>query len=121
MYHLFFAALLTVNFQNEPNEALNKLLSVQPNKPPLVMEYWTGWFDHWGRPHLERSLSPSQLVVNIGTILQMGGSFNLYMFHGIVMYYCYCYYYKIINNNKTDISIGDLHVDQMSKSLLNSL
>lgn len=75
-------ALLTVNFQNDPSEALNKLLLVQPNKPPLVMEYWTGWFDHWGRPHLERTISPSQLVVNIGTVLQMGGSFNLYMFHG---------------------------------------
>lgn len=79
---LFLVALLSVNFQNEPNEGLGKLLAVQPNKPLLVMEYWTGWFDHWGRPHLERDLTPSQLKDNIRDILQMSGSFNLYMFHG---------------------------------------
>lgn len=21
----------------------------QPNRPMMVMEYWSGWFDHWGR------------------------------------------------------------------------
>jgi hypothetical protein len=48
----------------------------------MVMELWTGWFDHWGHPHLERDLPAPLLTQTVSTILKMGGSFNLYMFHG---------------------------------------
>lgn len=78
-------ALLTVNFQKDPEDAISKLLVVQPNKPPMVMEYWTGWFDHWNRPHLERDLTVDEISDRIGVILKLGGSFNLYMFHGMIL------------------------------------
>ena len=46
------------------------------------MEFWTGWFDHWGEPHLERNLQPSEFSQAVKNILAEGGSINLYMFHG---------------------------------------
>ena len=27
------------------------LRKVQPGKPHMVMEFWPGWFDHWGEEH----------------------------------------------------------------------
>lgn len=76
------SVLMTVNFQSDPTKNFQQLLSVQPTKPLMVMEFWPGWFDHWGHPHLQRDVKPDELVTKITTILQMGGSFNLYMFHG---------------------------------------
>ena len=54
----------------------------QPNKPLMVMEYWTGWFSHWNEPHPELSLSAKKAAENLKAILSMKASFNLYMFHG---------------------------------------
>jgi len=34
----------------------------QPDMPLMVMEYWTGWFDHWAEKHhvvCNESQSPS--------------------------------------------------------------
>ena len=73
---------MTVNFQSHIERNLNQLLAVQPNKPVMVMEFWPGWFDHWGHPHLDRDVPPDELIEKITEILQAGGSFNLYMFHG---------------------------------------
>ena len=44
----------------------------------MVMEFWTGWFDHWGEPHLERNISPDDFREEI---LAEGASINLYMFY----------------------------------------
>lgn len=55
---------------------------LQPDKPLMVMEYWTGWFRHWNEPRPELSLSPQQAAENLRTILSLKSSFNLYMFHG---------------------------------------
>jgi Glycosyl hydrolases family 35. len=30
-------------------EELRKLSYMQPNKPLMVMEWWTGWFDTWAK------------------------------------------------------------------------
>jgi hypothetical protein len=75
-------SLITVNFQNNVEDRLAALIEAQPDKPMMVMELWTGWFDHWGHPHLERDLPAPLLTQTVSTILKMGGSFNLYMFHG---------------------------------------
>ena len=90
--------LLTVNFQWDPLNNLIMLKSVQvgvasensmdhvillqPDKPLMVMEYWSGWFSHWNEPQPQLSLSPEQAVAGIQSILSMKSSFNLYMFHG---------------------------------------
>lgn len=73
--------LVTVNFQNEQG-ALRKLRKLQPNKPVMVMEFWSGWFDHWGEKHLQRDLSPTELAKATSNMLQQGASINFYMFHG---------------------------------------
>jgi hypothetical protein len=39
--------LQTANFQSNPEGELLLLKLYQPNKPAMVMEYWSGWFDHW--------------------------------------------------------------------------
>ena len=75
---------MTVNFQRDPEEPLNKLADHQPDKPMMVMEFWTGWFDHWGHGHLERDLTVNEISQRISAILKFGASFNLYMFHGNV-------------------------------------
>ena len=43
----FFPVLQTANFQNDVSGNLDMLQTLQPNRPPMVMEFWTGWFDHW--------------------------------------------------------------------------
>uniref|UniRef100_A0A3B3VQC3 Beta-galactosidase n=1 Tax=Poecilia latipinna TaxID=48699 RepID=A0A3B3VQC3_9TELE len=50
------------------------------NKPSLVMEYWTGWYDTWGDLH--HVLAPEDMVSTVRNILRRGMSVNLYMFHG---------------------------------------
>lgn len=39
--------LQTANFQKNPEVELLLLKVFQPDKPAMVMEYWSGWFDHW--------------------------------------------------------------------------
>ncbi|XP_029303033.1 beta-galactosidase-1-like protein 2 isoform X2 [Cottoperca gobio] len=44
-------ALETINFQKlNPND-IKYLDVIQPHKPKMVMEYWSGWFDLWGDLH----------------------------------------------------------------------
>ena len=71
----------TVNFQENPEERLEMLKKAQERERPLmVMEYWTGWFDHWGEKH--HTVDTDTIVKAVETILKMGASINLYMFHG---------------------------------------
>lgn len=42
---------LTINFQTEPAENLETLREIQPDKPLMVMEFWTGWYDYWFGEH----------------------------------------------------------------------
>ena len=70
----------TVNFGSRPQEAFNKLLEYQQDKPPMCAEFWNGWFDHWGDEHKTRSAKDAADVLD--KILQVGGSVNFYMFHG---------------------------------------
>lgn len=43
--------LQTANFKVDTEKELNLLKELQPDKPAMVMEYWTGWFDHWLEPY----------------------------------------------------------------------
>jgi len=43
--------LQTANFQTNPEVELLLLKVFQPDKPGMVMEYWSGWFDHWFEEH----------------------------------------------------------------------
>lgn len=72
--------LATVNFGSRPQEAFAKLKKYRPNSPFICMEYWNGWFDHWGEEHHQRSHSDA--AETFSEMLQMGASVNFYMFHG---------------------------------------
>lgn len=48
----------------------------------MVMEFWSGWFDHWNEPHLTRNQDPKELGMKTAHILKKGASLNYYMFHG---------------------------------------
>ena len=70
----------TVNFGSRPEEGFEKLLEYQPDKPPVCMEFWNGWFDHWGGPHHTRD--GKEVADVLDRMLKMGASVNFYMFHG---------------------------------------
>ncbi|KAM7082791.1 beta-galactosidase-1-like protein 2 isoform X3 [Ciconia boyciana] len=73
-------ALATVNFQKLEPGLLKYLDTVQRDQPKMVMEYWTGWFDNWGGPHYV--FDADEMVNTVASILKLGASINLYMFHG---------------------------------------
>ena len=60
---------------------LRQLRQVQPNAPRLVTEYWTGWFDQWGRKHSD-TVDADLHLERMASILGAGAQFNLFMFHG---------------------------------------
>ena len=51
-----------------------------PTSPLMCSEYWSGWFDHWGRPHETRSVS--SFIGSLKDMLDRKISFSLYMAHG---------------------------------------
>ncbi len=72
-------ALRTVNFGSKPKEAFDQLRKYQDG-PPMCMEYWMGWFDHWGENHHTRHLD--EVVDILDRMLRDNGHVNFYMFHG---------------------------------------
>ncbi|MEO7576284.1 MAG: beta-galactosidase [Massilia sp.] len=52
----------------------------QPDAPLMCSEYWSGWFDHWGRPHETRSIS--SFIGSLKDMMDRKISFSLYMAHG---------------------------------------
>ena len=46
----------------------------------MCMEFWNGWFDHWGEQHHTRKLENA--IKALDEILSSGASINFYMFHG---------------------------------------
>ncbi|KAI4458754.1 beta-galactosidase related [Holotrichia oblita] len=72
--------LYTANFQDDPEKEFRILKTYQPDQPLMVMEYWTGWFDHWTEKHHTRSNEAFSDVFN--RILTYPASVNMYMFHG---------------------------------------
>eukprot|EP00058_Branchiostoma_floridae_P015870 XP_002601358.1 hypothetical protein BRAFLDRAFT_114709 [Branchiostoma floridae] len=72
--------LMTANFNFNPKKQLGALKKLQPNRPQMVMEFWSGWFDHWGRDH--HKLHVEKFEQLLGDILRFPSSVNFYMFHG---------------------------------------
>ncbi|XP_078656643.1 beta-galactosidase-1-like protein 2 isoform X1 [Branchiostoma floridae x Branchiostoma belcheri] len=72
--------LMTANFNFNPKKQLGALKKIQPNRPMMVMEFWSGWFDHWGRDH--HKLHVEKFEQLLGDILRLRSSVNFYMFHG---------------------------------------
>lgn len=69
-----------MNFGSHPEEAFAAVARLHPGQPPMCGEFWCGWFDHWGEEHHTRT--PEETVRDLRTMLDMGASFNFYMFHG---------------------------------------
>jgi beta-galactosidase len=72
--------LATVNFGSKPEDAFDTLRRHRPDDPPFCMEFWNGWFDHWGKKHHTRE--PEDAADSLRRILAAGASVNLYMAHG---------------------------------------
>jgi beta-galactosidase len=72
--------LATANFGSRPQEAFAELAEFQPDAPLVCMEFWNGWFDHFGDPHHVRAAADAADALD--GILAAGGSVNIYMGHG---------------------------------------
>ncbi|MBQ3655292.1 MAG: beta-galactosidase [Bacteroidales bacterium] len=74
--------LWTVNFGtgSDIDAQFKKLKELRPNTPLMCSEFWSGWFDHWGRPHETR---PADVMVSgLEEMIEKNISFSLYMTHG---------------------------------------
>ena len=72
--------LATVNFGSHARVAFETLRRHRPEGPLMCMEFWCGWFDHWGGEHAVRG--PQDAAAALREILECGASVNLYMAHG---------------------------------------
>ncbi|MGN9818456.1 glycoside hydrolase family 35 protein [Streptomyces sp. SD11] len=72
--------LATVNFGSQARQAFEALRRHRPSGPLMCMEFWCGWFDHWGGEHAVRD--PLDAADALREILECGASVNLYMAHG---------------------------------------
>ncbi|MFF1833344.1 beta-galactosidase family protein [Streptomyces sp. NPDC058231] len=72
--------LATVNFGSGAREAFGVLRRYQPEGPLMCMEFWCGWFEHWGAAPVVRD--PKQAADALREILECGASVNIYMAHG---------------------------------------
>lgn len=70
----------TATFGSRTAERLETLRRHQPTGPLMCMEFWCGWFDHWGAHH--HTTDPAQSAADLDALLAAGGSVNVYMFHG---------------------------------------
>ena len=77
-------AMMTVNFGSGSDEAWKRLHAVRSGEPDFCMEFWNGWFDHWGEEHHTRSAGMEEggAARELDRMLSAGANVNLYMFHG---------------------------------------
>ena len=73
-------AWATVNFGSRATESFDVLKRHRPLDPPMCMEFWCGWFDHWGGPHHTRSADDA--AATLTEIIDAGASVNIFMAHG---------------------------------------
>lgn len=48
--------------------------------PKTCMEFWCGWFDHWGEIHHTRIAQ--QVACEVKNLVDLGANINIYTFHG---------------------------------------
>lgn len=70
----------TCNFGSGAEKSFSALRKFQPDGPLMCMEFWNGWFDHWGEKHHKRDASDA--TKSLREILDCGGSVSVYMTHG---------------------------------------
>ncbi len=69
-----------VNFGSDPRGAFAALREILPTGPLMCGEFYPGWFDTWGAPH--HTGDTTRYLTDLGTMLEMGASFSIYMAHG---------------------------------------
>ncbi|WP_369379819.1 beta-galactosidase family protein [Streptomyces sp. cg36] len=72
--------LATANFGSGAREAFGALRRHRPDGPLMCMEFWCGWFEHWGADPVARDAGDA--AAELRAILECGASVNLYMAHG---------------------------------------
>lgn len=70
----------TVNFGSRQEQAFGELERFRPGSPAMCMEFWNGWFDHWGTRHHVRD--GAEAAEELRGMLAGGRSVNFYMAHG---------------------------------------
>ncbi|WP_439590802.1 glycoside hydrolase family 35 protein [Microbacterium sp.] len=70
----------TGSFGSRIGERLAVLREHQPTGPLMCMEFWCGWFDHWGEKHHTTGFADS--ARDLDELLAAGASVNIYMVHG---------------------------------------
>ncbi|XP_018016621.1 beta-galactosidase-1-like protein 2 [Hyalella azteca] len=73
--------LQTANFQRDAESNLSMLKLLQPNRPMMVTEFWSGWFDHW-LADVHTDWDVDEFATTLDYILSHGSSVNFYMFIG---------------------------------------
>lgn len=72
--------LRTSSFGSDSVNRLRTLRDHQPTGPLMCMEFWDGWFDHWGGRH--HTTPVERAAEELDALLAAGASVNVYMFHG---------------------------------------
>ena len=72
--------LKTINYGSRTKESFELLEKHQKNRPEMVMEFWIGWFDLWGKEHIIRD--SDSVIEEFEMMLDRGASVNFYMFCG---------------------------------------
>lgn len=70
----------TINFGSKAKESFEFFKQYQSGLPKMIMEFWIGWFDHWGYNHITRPAE--ELREELIYMLENNISVNFYMFHG---------------------------------------
>ncbi|MEU1310113.1 glycoside hydrolase family 35 protein [Streptomyces cinnamoneus] len=70
----------TVNFGSGARGAFEVLRRFRPRGPLMCMEFWCGWFTHWGGEEAGRSAEDAAGALR--EVLECGASVNVYMAHG---------------------------------------
>ncbi|MFJ5677326.1 beta-galactosidase family protein [Streptomyces sp. NPDC093097] len=72
--------LATVNFGSRAREAFATLRRHRARGPLMCMEFWCGWFAHWGEEAEPRGAQDAAEALR--EVLECGASVNVYMAHG---------------------------------------
>ncbi|MER7985834.1 beta-galactosidase [Streptomyces noursei] len=72
--------LATVNFGAGARAAFAALRRHRGRGPLMCMEFWCGWFAHWGRAAEPRGAADAAAALR--EVLECGASVNVYMAHG---------------------------------------
>ncbi|MBN2642391.1 MAG: beta-galactosidase, partial [Victivallales bacterium] len=75
--------MMTMNFGSHSEEAWRNREQWRPDAPDFCMEFWVGWFDHWGEKHHVRAAGADGSAEDeLEKMLEAGAHVNFYMFHG---------------------------------------